>query len=167
MIARMALCGVIGGAYAAACMSALRLAVRRGGLVDEPVPDVVEAWATQESNLPVQGGRLGHQLLSQVLHLGVGAAGGAVHGTLASTARAPVVRSGLLLGLGIWVVAFSVVTPLLGIARPSWRSHPVENALNIVAHLLYGVVTAVVADELARDSQGPRPAAVRHALKMG
>ncbi len=46
--------------------------------------------------------------------------------------------------------------PALGAKRPPWRKSLTENAVDLAAHSLYGVVTALVAGEMQRQpDHGP------------
>ena len=159
--------GVIGGINGAACMSVLRLLARRAGIIDEPVPHVVEAWAADRLGWSSVSGRLGHHATQEILHLGVGAAGGVLYSVLGEAGRKAAVPSGAALGVAVWGLAFSVAAPLLGITRPAWRRPAAENGVNLAAHLAYGLVTALMARELSSEPPRPRPVPVRYAVRVG
>lgn len=160
--AEAAALGAIGGVIGASCMSALRMVAHRFGLLDKQVPQAVEEWVSHGTG--IQPGFAGHQALTQVLHLGYGMAWGALYGALAGSRRGATAVKGSAFGTAQWAVGFLGLLPALGIARPAWKQSPTENTLNIAAHVLYGVVTALMTEELARQPEQSRlPAALRRA----
>jgi uncharacterized membrane protein YagU involved in acid resistance len=154
--------GLIGGASGAGCMTAVRMAARRLGLIDATPPQATRDWLTRQVGVaPGDAGT--RQLLDSVVHLAVGLAGGAVYGALAHRLphRSPL-SSGALFGLGVWTLAFGMVAPRLGIISPgrgSWQ----ETSVNVAAHLVYGIATSLVTAELRRqvDSSTAGPRALR------
>ena len=145
--------GLIGGAAGAGCMSVLRMAARRFHLIDMTPPQATKSRLTRLAGVnPDSGGA--HHLLDSLIHLGVGGAGGAVFGSLMRPGRRPSATAGALFGAAVWAVAFGVLAPALGITRSPLRASAGENAVNLAAHLLYGVGTAVVAGELNLQAAG-------------
>lgn len=154
--------GAIGGVIGASCMSALRMAAHRAGLLDKQVPQAVEEWVSHGTG--IHPGFAGHQALTQLIHLGYGMGWGALYGVLAGSRRGATVAKGSTFGTAQWAVGFLGLLPALGIARPAWKQSTTENSLNIAAHLLYGVVTALMTEELARQPEQSRlPGFVRRA----
>lgn len=154
--------GAIGGVIGASCMSALRMAAHRAGLLDKQVPQAVEEWVSHGTG--VQPGFAGHQALTQLIHLGYGMGWGALYGAIAGSGRNGTAVKGSVFGTAQWAVGFLGLLPALGIARPAWKQSTTENSLNIAAHLLYGVVTALMTEELARQPEHSRlPAVMRRA----
>jgi hypothetical protein len=145
--------GLIGGASGAGCMTALRFLARRSGWIDVTPPQLTREWLVDRVGLDPEhpGAR---QLLDSVVHLAVGVGGGAVYGGL-SHRLPPTLASGALFGLGIWSLAFGVLTPWLGITSSPRRGKWRETGVNVVAHLVYGLATALVAQELGRQTHGP------------
>jgi hypothetical protein len=135
-------------------MTALRLLSRRLGWIDVTPPQVTREWLVDRAGLE-PGGPGARQLLDSVVHLAVGVGGGAVYGGLRHRLPPAVLASGALFGLGMWGVAFGVVAPWLGITtsprRGTWR----ETGVNVIAHLVYGMATALVTQELGRQTHGP------------
>ena len=152
----------------AACMTALRMAAHRAGLIEKQVPQVVEEWMVQRSGHRPPGGPAGHQAASQLLHLGYGATWAAAFalGTRGRT-RAPLLR-GALFGAAQWAIGFFVLMPALGVTRPAWRQRGRENAVNLAAHVLYGAVTALVSEEmLTQRERTPRSGWTRRLAPVG
>lgn len=140
--------GSIGGAMAAGAMSALRMAAHRSGMIERQVPQVFEAWLERRAGLSLSP--VPREFLTHVLHVGYGAAWGAVYGLLFGTGRRATLRRGVPFGLFQWGLGFFALAPLMGAARSPLRSEARENAVNAGAHLLYGVLLALITEELAR-----------------
>jgi uncharacterized membrane protein YagU involved in acid resistance len=90
-----------------------------------------------------------------VVHWAVGVASGAVYGALVRRAPGAGLAGGALFGLGVWALAFGVMAPALRITPSPRRTAWPANAVNVAAHLVYGVCTAVVTAELGRQAQAP------------
>ncbi len=155
--ATAAMAGAAGGLYGAAAMSVLRFALHRVGVIDKMVPQAVEEWLSDRLNTEPPGARAGHQVADQLLHLAYGANLGALAGPMLSGRKA---RGGLWRGTGFglasWAFGMLVLMPALRVARPAWRAGPLENATNIVAHLVFGVATQLVVEEPVRQRNRTR-----------
>jgi hypothetical protein len=161
-----ALYGFLGGASGAGCMTAIRLAARRVGIIDLTPPQAVQEWVAQRTRL--RGGPATHHLLDHLIHLGVGVGGGALFGALSSARPHVRLTGGAAFGLGVWLGAFGLVVPALGIARPVWRSRAGENGVNVLAHVVWGTVTALVIDQLSRQHEhGPSSDTARKTQRIG
>jgi hypothetical protein len=160
--------GAVAGAMGAACMTALRMAAHRVGLIEKQVPQVVEEWLVQRSGHAPPGGPAGHQAANQLLHLGYGATWAAAFAlTSRGRTRAPLLR-GALFGAAQWALGFFVLMPALGVTRPAWRQRTRENAVNLASHVLYGAVTALVSEEmLAQRERTPRSEWARRLALVG
>ena len=55
-----------------------------------------------------------------------------------------------LFGFAPAALAAFVAFPLLRVARPAWRAGLADNTVDLVAHVIYGVVTAIVVGDLAQ-----------------
>jgi hypothetical protein len=137
-------------------MSALRLEGRRRGLISKSAPQTVEGWLTRKSGTAPPGGVVGHQVLSEVMHLGYGVAWGALYGALLGP-RPHFVRWGLGFALAQWALGFTGYLPALHITPPARDTGARENGLNLLAHAVYGVVTALFALELTRQEEQTSP----------
>jgi hypothetical protein len=134
--------GLIGGASGAGCMMVLRMAARRAGWVDLTPHQATKDWLVERAGrTPRDTGA--HQMLDALVHW---------------TA---------LFGLGVWAIAFGVIAPALRITRPPREGNWQETAVNVAAHLTYGVATALVSGELGRQTQGPRGARGRLRARVG
>jgi uncharacterized membrane protein YagU involved in acid resistance len=155
--------GGLGGVSASGAMTAVRLLARRLGVIDKMTPQAVEEKAAAVAG--VQSTGPGHHIADHLLHLGYGAVWGALFGAVRR--RPHVVRDGLIFGAAVWALAGFVLFPALGIARPAWRARGVENAVNLTAHAVYGLVTALAIDELAGQAHFATSDAQRESERVG
>jgi uncharacterized membrane protein YagU involved in acid resistance len=143
-------------------MTPLRIAARRAGLIEKTVPQVIEEAIADRLGLGYDAGPEKHHLIDQLLHVLYGAKLGALYRLAARRARrGRVLGMGALLGTATWIFGGAVVIPLLRAARPLWRARPREELVNLAAHLVFGIATALVADELPKQPHH-RPTPDRH-----
>lgn len=143
-------CGALGGAVGAGCMTLVRMIARRRGLIDKTVSQSMEEWVASRTTGGRQDKRPGlHHLADQLMHFGYGVTLGALYGLAIPNRRARATARGSLFGVGTWLFGSWVLLPLLGAKSPPWRKLRKENATDFVAHLLYGIATGIVGEELA------------------
>ncbi len=160
--------GALAAVMGAACMTVVRSGARRMGFIDRTVPQVMEEWLMAHGRLRAPGRENLHAVIHQVLHLGYGAAQGAVYGAAFGKRRRPSLRSGLALGLGSWVLGAWVIVPATGAGRGAWRRSPAENGVDLLAHLLFGVATEIVRDDLLTHTEpAPVPTERRRRARTG
>jgi hypothetical protein len=151
---RRAIHGALGGAIGAACMTVARMLARRQGLIQQMVPQAVEAWAHHHAPIslpPSPSQRAIHHLADQVMHIGYGATFGAAYGLVLGKRHATPVGV-TAFGVGVWALGSFVLLPALKIMRPEWRAKPAEIAVNVAAHLLYAAALGLVSDEFEKQS---------------
>jgi hypothetical protein len=159
--------GAIGGLFGAGAMTVLRLAARRSGIIDKMVPQAVEEWAAHRSGLESSGGRFRHHVADQALHAGYGVVAGAVYGAVQGGSGRRHLACGAAFGATVWLFGAGVVFSLLDVARPIWRSRPAENAVNLAAHVLYGLSVQLVTEELSQQARRATSDPERHAARVG
>ena len=82
--------------------------------------------------------------------------------------RPPALTAGFVYGVATWIVGSFLVLPALHAKQAAPRRRPTENAVDLLAHLIYGAATAVVADELSSQSdRGPSSDSSRRATPVG
>jgi uncharacterized membrane protein YagU involved in acid resistance len=145
--------GSLAGAVGAACMTPLRIAARRAGLIDKTVPQVIEEALAHKLGISSRSAPAQHHLADHLLHLGYGSMQGAIYRLATRRSRGSIGKRGLLFGALCWLVGRAVVVPLLDATRPIWRSRPGEKLIDLGSHALYGLVTALLADDLPRQRQ--------------
>lgn len=136
--------GAIAGGVAANGMTMLRMLARRFGWIDKSVPQVMEEWATEALDLP----DLAQHALDQVLHVGYAMGLGAVDGYLYEKKFENTWLRGLSVGAATWAAASFVILPALKVSRGAWASNKKENGVNLAAHLLFGLGTAFMTEEI-------------------
>ena len=142
--------GALAGAVGAACMTPIRIAARRAGLIDKMVPQVIEETLAHRFGVGIWSAPEKHHVADQLMHLAYGSAQGALYALVSRRFRRSTLKPGLVFGVLSWLFGGAVVVPLLDATRPLWRSRPREELVNLGAHLVYGAATALLADELAR-----------------
>jgi len=146
--------GALGGAIGAACMTVVRMLAHRQGLIQQMVPQAVEAWAHHQApfSLPPRASqRALHHAADQAMHVAYGATFGAAYGLLFGGRRAKPAVVGAF-GAGVWLMGSFVVLPALKIMRPEWRARPQEIAVNLAAHALYAATLGLLTEEFEAQS---------------
>lgn len=141
---RAAAHGALAGIVGAACMTAVRSAARRFGVIDRTVPQVLGEQMT---------GRAEHQVLDEVLHLSFGAMQGALYGAVAPEREK--LGAGLLLGAAAFVFGSGLVLPLSGSGSAPWKRDLAQNAVDMAAHLAFGIVTEMVRADISAHASPP------------
>lgn len=160
--------GALAGTIGAASMMPLRLGARRLGLVQKTIPQAIEEALAARAGVPRGSPRELHHAADQLLHLGFGAALGVAFGLATHRKRSGALTRGIGFGVASWLFGAGVVVPALGAARPLWRARPLEQLVNLAAHVVYGISTALVSDELAlQGNHHPSPDEERHRQRVG
>jgi len=166
--ARRAVYAALGGALGAAGMTIMRLGARRRGIIHKTVSQAAEEWLAQRARPWMPDEPAVHHLLEQVLHVGYGATLGLVFGLIARRRPGSVLSAGTGFGVAIWLFGSWLLMPLLGAKRPPWRKGARENLVDLGAHVLHGVTTALTVDEMsAQPEHGHLPDALRRRLRVG
>ena len=146
-VATTAAAGAVGGIYGAAAMTVLRLAAQRAGLIDKMVPQVIEEALLGRAHHR-ENTEGGHEVLNQLLHLGYGAAWGALVGPVLGGRRRPRLWAGSAFGLGLWAVGLALLLPRhRSQKRGGWQATPLAQLVNAGAHLLFGTAVQLTAQE--------------------
>jgi uncharacterized membrane protein YagU involved in acid resistance len=81
-------------------------------------------------------------LLTNAMHWGYGTGWGTVYGLAAGSARdAPGLAAGAAFGTGVWLMSYVQLVPM-GLYDPPWKTPPLELALDLSYHLVYGAGVA-------------------------
>jgi uncharacterized membrane protein YagU involved in acid resistance len=157
--------GALAGAVGAACMTPVRLGARRLGLVEKTTPQVIEEALSARLGLARQSDPEVHHVLDHLLHAGFGATMGVLYAVPTGRTRARTTSAGLLFGVASWLLGAGVVVPALRAHRPFWRAAPVENLVNLAAHLVFGLTTALVIEEMSGQTDHRPTSLARRALQ--
>jgi len=160
--------GALAGVVAAACMTVIRAAARRRGIIEKTVPQAAEEWLSARTGLGAGSHPAAHHVTDQILHFGYGALLGSCYGLSVRGRSRTVLARGAGYGLATWLFGSWLVMPSIRIKQAPWRKHASENAVDVVAHVVYGVATALVAEELSVQSdRGPSSDTHRRSVKVG
>ena len=93
------------------------------------------------------------------MHTGYGAALGVGYTLVMRGRPRSLAARGLGYGVATWLFGSWLLLPGNGAKQAPWKKRPAENAVDLVAHLVFGAATALVAEELSAqpDSAGRRP----------
>ena len=144
--------GALGGLIGAVAMDAVMVGGRRAGLLHTTLAEDSERWLNRTLGTDRRIGRAGTTAVEQANHLAAGAGFGALFAALRpALGGLPAAAAGALYGAGLYAVNIAGVAPLLGITRGEQNAPPAQAAERFGLHVLFGVVTAVALDALARD----------------
>lgn len=148
--------GALAGVVAANLMTVFRALAQRTGVIEKTVPQAMEERLADETGLDFGGKPFPHHLLDQLMHLGYAGALGAMTGFVTGSPGTFSWARGLTVGTGTWAVGAGVLMPALRAGDPPWRASAGENAVNLGAHLLFGVGQEVMLERLATQTDhGP------------
>ncbi|GAC1326985.1 MAG: hypothetical protein NVSMB17_00430 [Candidatus Dormibacteria bacterium] len=135
-------------------MSALMFGARRAGLMGEMPPEKITAHALKAAG--VDAHPVLQDVLASGLHLGFGAAAGAIYGAGEGRVapRVPPLARGLLFGSAIWGVSYAGWVPALGIMAMPPRDRAGRPQAMLAAHWVYGLCLAEMTSRALRRRQG-------------
>ncbi len=143
--------GVLGGLAAGLLMDLAMVAGRRTGTLHETLDEKSEDWLDRTASARALVGDDGTTALEQANHFVASAAFGYAYDMLRE--RLPGVSPGLLgalYGGGLYVVNIAGIAPVLGITEGEQNVSGRVRGERLGLHILYGFVTAVVAEALSR-----------------
>lgn len=114
-------------------------------------PSEITAELTDQVGVREKLNKEEHVGLTLVNHFAYGAAAGALYGPLAKYVPMPAALKGIVFGLIVWTVSYLGLLPALGIMRPATEHPQRRNLLMILAHVVWGAVTGLLAEQLRRD----------------
>ncbi len=94
-----------------------------------------------------------HLAATLALHFGFGGLAGGLYGLFARLVTWPFYIKGLLFGLLIWAGSYMGWLPATRILPPAQHQPAGRNLLMIVAHLIWGVITAWLFERVQKDSE--------------
>jgi len=117
---------------------------RRAGLLGRMPPERITARLLNE--LGVKRSRQTQDAVATVMHLGFGAAAGALFEPLRAALRLPVPAplQGAVFGTAVWAVSYMGWVPALGILPPPGRDRPGRPEVMLGAHWVYGVLLGLL-----------------------
>jgi hypothetical protein len=151
------LAGALGGTLAAAPMAAAMKALqqsspsaRRQAL---PPRQIALALARKAGLAHKLDGR-GRNATTAAAHFGYGGAAGALYPYASRVLPGPTMMKGALFGTALWGAGYLGWVPAAGVLRSAAHETPGRNAMMILAHVVWGVATAVTAERLIAGRRG-------------
>lgn len=92
----------------------------------------------------------GEEAAAQGAHLVLSVAAGAIYGAMRGRFDMPAPAVGMVFGLGFYALAWGAVGPSLAITEKPGETPATLLARRAMVHILFGVVTALVAERIAR-----------------
>jgi hypothetical protein len=143
--------GAVAGTAGTIVMSTLMLTAQRAGLLGEQPPRKLSDAVLDA----VAGGRAderSRRVGTTIVHLGIGATAAAIHQVgrhLAGDPR-PAALWGGGFGAVFWALNYGFVAPAVGIMPSPDKDRPGRAPIMLAANIVWGAVSAVVGDRLAR-----------------
>jgi Family of unknown function (DUF6789) len=111
---------------------------RQAGLLGRMPPEKITSRAL--NRLGIERGRTEQDVAASILHLGFGAAAGALFDPLLRGLRLPLspVLQGVAFGTLVWAVSYAGWVPALGIMPSPRRDRPGRPQVMLAAHWVYG-----------------------------
>ena len=142
----------VGGLAAGLAMSLAMDLGRRAGVLHKTLAEDAEDWLDRVANTRHYIGQSGTRAMEQANHMAAAAAFGIGYSLLRE--RVPALSAwgvGTLYGAGLYVINIAGIAPLIGLTEGERNAPAPVRAERLGLHVLYGVLTAVVADELANE----------------
>ena len=151
-ILRGIVAGLIAGAVGAGAMGLVHKGLT--AITSGPRPPTAAAQQGQDEDptVKVADGIMGRfldrpladdkkPLAGNIVHYAFGAGVGGLYGGLAAVMPCVTAAGGLPFGGAVWLGAHVIMVPALGLAPPPTRQPLPKEGLELVMHLVYGVVT--------------------------
>jgi hypothetical protein len=151
-LAHRAARGAIAGTLATLPMSVLMLAAQRAGWLTEQPPERITAVSLKRTAGDSPDG-LALDALTAVVHLGVGAAAGAVYGAMVEPLRperVPPAAWGAIYGSLFWALSYVALLPALGLMPPPARDERRRPPVMLASHCVFGGVLGVLTAQPVR-----------------
>ena len=139
--------GALGGLAGGVMMTGAMTMGKKTGMVETPMPVKIEHWVKDQTGQDIATTPQQEMMASQGGHLVLSALFGAGYGFLQANATLPSMALGPLYGLGLYGLNLVGIAPRLGITEEPWNEETMTVGRQMMMHLLYGMVTAVVADQ--------------------
>ncbi|MDP9311452.1 MAG: hypothetical protein M3R24_11310 [Chloroflexota bacterium] len=143
--------GAVGGLAAGLVMTAFMTAGKQTGMIEEPLPLKYERKLEDLAGIEQRPGETQAMVLSQGEHLLFSAALGAGCGALSAALDLPAIPAGPPYGLGVYALMLGAVGPAMDITAGPWNEEPLTAGRRVMMHLVYGTVTAVVAEQVRQE----------------
>ncbi len=145
--------GAVGGLAGGIVLTGAMLAADRFG-IEKPLPLKVERWAAYHAGADRASLKRDPDASEEALayggHLAASLALGAAFGAMQGRVDVSPTVSGLLFGLGVHAINLGILGPALTITKKPWNQTAGTHARRLAMHAVFGVVAALVAQQVAR-----------------
>ena len=142
--------GAIGGVVAGVILTGVMVLGRDADLLHETLAENAQGWLDRNFETRRWAGEDGTEALEQASHILASAAFGAIYGLVRPlTKPVPPIAAGALFGSGLYAVAIAEIAPQIGLTQGEDDASSGVSAQRLGLHMLFGVITAIVADALA------------------
>lgn len=148
------LAGAAGGLAGGLVMTSFMTIATRLGIIDTILPVKVARYAEEKARLDNRPSGLSEEVMAEAGHLVFSTALGALYGGARSTFRLPAFPSGPIFGAGLYALDLGIVGPATGVTKGPWDEKPTVAGRRLFMHVVFGTVTALVADKLRRREGG-------------
>ncbi len=116
---------------------------------DEFPPKRVVEWAEEQAGEPHALTESQEMKVAMGAHFAYGSGSGAVYGLLRSQLDGlPAPLMGAMFGVGLWAFSFEGWMPALGVQEATTEKPPQKWPMPVMAHIVYGVTTALAYEAL-------------------
>ncbi len=143
--------GALGGLAGGLVMTAVMMAGKQAGMIDQPLPLKFEREFEERVGIQERPGPTQAMVLSQAEHLLFSAGLGAGYGALQSALDAPAIPAGPLYGLGVYAIMLGGIGPALDVTAGPWNEEPMTLGRRMMMHAVYGAVTALVFERVRQE----------------
>ncbi len=119
----------------------------KGQRYDLP-PEIITKDITERVHIKQHMNKAQILAATTTAHFGYGAGMGMLYGILARRLPFNSALKGILFSIIIWAVSYQVVLPVIGFKESAQGETRQRNLLMIVAHIVWGASTGIVADSL-------------------
>jgi hypothetical protein len=142
-VGRYLVAGAAGGLAGGMTMTVAMTAGRKTGKVKAPVPLKVERWGRRRLGLSAPSDQREHAV-AQAIHLGYSLSLGVGYGLLQHARDLRAIPAGPLYGAVVYALNLAGALPALGIVPPPWKTSRAKVARQLMMHVVFGTVTALV-----------------------
>ena len=148
-LAKTIAAGAAGGLAGGIVMIAFMTVATRAGIIKTALPVKVERWAEHQAGVQEGATGIQEEVTAQAGHLAFSAGLGALYGAILSAFRLPALPSGPIYGASLYALHLGALGPAAGITKGPWNEEPTTAGRRLMMHVIFGTVTAVVAQRLS------------------
>lgn len=146
------LAGAIGGLAGALAMGMMMAVGKQMGMVETPPPVMIERELESRAGVDERTTPKEEVAIASGGHLLMGAALGTGYGLLREPLGLQGLPGGAAYGVAVYAANFAGIGPVLDLTAGPWNNEAMTVGRRVMMHLLFGAVTATVADKIVDES---------------